>query len=490
VLSASSYDGNGELAAVDYANSTHLSAIGKDQTGKVTSLTWKTSDNHDIVSAVTRTRAGTIVDESLGGADPNPTGANYAYDAAGRLTEAYVTGHHYTYDFTSAAAGTCPTGTQTNAGVNTNRMRLLDQTSGGTATTNYCYDATDRLLSVQGDTAVTGVSYDAHGNTTGYTSGNITTLLNFDTADRNILASTNSGSDPSQNAAISYSRDATGRIARRDATSGDTAGSVLYGYTASGDSADITYDVNKRYTSFTVPLPGGVLLTNQNPAATWNYPSVRGDLVLTATNTGTQQDDLRTYDPYGQPLTVAGAVDPQNVPDNSPGKIDYGWLGQHQRPTNMPALLPWSRWAPASIAPSSDASSRLIPSKAVPPTTTITLLPAPPQNRLRRSVVVLAEQSGQRYSQQLAPYCFDCGCCRRFSGRDRVWRVHSLWSRGWCSGCVCRLRRCECRHTELVFACGYSNDHCWRSLGWNRTRAKSYRVEPREDLRAYPAAKR
>jgi hypothetical protein len=81
------------------------------------------------------------VDESLNDADARPNAPNYVYDAVGRLAEAYVPGHHLTYDYTSAAAATCPAGTQANAGLNTNRMRLLDQAAVGTAETRYCYDA-------------------------------------------------------------------------------------------------------------------------------------------------------------------------------------------------------------------------------------------------------------------------------------------------------------------------------------------------------------
>jgi RHS repeat-associated protein len=331
LLSTSTYDGAGELASVGYANGASLTAIGKDTAGRVTSLTWRTSDGHQVASAVTRTRAGTIVDESLGGVDPNPSGPNYVYDTVGRLTEAYVAGHHLTYDFTSTASASCPTGTQANAGANTNRMRLLDATGAGTAQTDYCYDAADRLLATTGATAISGFAYDSHGNTTSFASGGVTTTLGYDSADRNLTAATSSN-DPNQVATIAYTRDAANRIVRRTATAGDPTGTVLYGYTGSGDSADVTYDVNKRLTSFSLSLPGGVLLTNQNPTATWDYPSVRGDLVLTTDNTGHQSGDLRTFDPYGQPLRADGTVDPQNVPDNQPGKMDYGWLGQHQRP--------------------------------------------------------------------------------------------------------------------------------------------------------------
>jgi RHS repeat-associated protein len=210
-------------------------------------------------------------------------------------------------------------------------MRLLDATGAGTAETDYCYDAADRLLATSGATAISGFAYDSHGNTTSFASGGVATTLGYDSADRNLTAATSS-SDPNQVATIAYTRDATDRIVRRTATAGDPTGTVLYGYTGGDDSADVTYDINKRLTSFSVSLPGGVLLTNQNPAATWDFPSVRGDLVLTTDNTGHQSGDLRTFDPYGQPLRVDGTVDAQNVPDNQPGKMDYGWLGQHERP--------------------------------------------------------------------------------------------------------------------------------------------------------------
>jgi RHS repeat-associated protein len=94
---------------------------------------------------------------------------------------------------------------------------------------------------------------------------------------------------------------------------------------------------DNRLTSLSLILPGGVLYTARlgNDGAfapTYDHPSIRGDLVLTTDAAGRQVGALRTFDPYGQPLSTTGAVAPQNVPDNSPGSMDYGWLGQHQRP--------------------------------------------------------------------------------------------------------------------------------------------------------------
>lgn len=332
VLATANYDAAGELASVTYANGSSLAAIGKDGAGQVTSLTWRTSDGHDIVSAVTRTRAGTIVDEKLGGVDARPAGPNYVYDGAGRLTQAWVTGHHYTYDYTSPAPAACPTGTQANAGANTNRVRLLDETATGTVETGYCYDAADRLLATTGatpGTAVSGLTYDSRGNTLEYTAGPSTTRLGWDGADRNISASS-IGPDP---AGVAYVRDVTDRIVRRTTTAGDTVGDTLYGYTTGGDTADFVMAGDKKIMSYTLALPGGVVYTvRAGTPTTWDHATIRGDLSLATDTSGRQVGALRAYSPFGDPLGSDGTVNTDNVPDNQPGEMDYGWLGQHQRP--------------------------------------------------------------------------------------------------------------------------------------------------------------
>ncbi|HYQ68088.1 PA14 domain-containing protein [Actinophytocola sp.] len=328
LLATVTYDSAGELASVTYANGTSLTAIGKDPAGQTTSLTWLTSDNTTIASSVDRTRAGTVTNETLAGVDARPNAPNYVYDSTGRLTEAWVSGHHYTYDFTSTASTTCPTGTQVGAGTNTNRVRLLDQTSTGTTETSYCYDATDRILATSGATEVAGITYDTHGNTTGWTAGaTTTTTLTWDGDDRNTGART-TGTDP---ATVTYIRDATDRIIRRDAATGDTAAAVLYSYTSDGDTADLALTADKRIATRTITLPGGVLYTI-GAQQTWDHPTVRGDLCLTTDPTGHQTGPLRTYTPFGEPLSPTGAINPDSVPDNQPGQMDYGWLGQHQRP--------------------------------------------------------------------------------------------------------------------------------------------------------------
>src|SRR5258708_18936853 len=143
------------MASVAYGNGSSLAAIGKDSPGRVTSLTWQTSDLVQIKSAVDRTTNGTIYNDWEFGS--NPTGPDFSYDAAHRLTDAYLQGHHFTYDYPPPANAACPAGTQANAGTNSNRMRMVDQVGMTTSTTWYCYDAADRLIATTGATTVTGI---------------------------------------------------------------------------------------------------------------------------------------------------------------------------------------------------------------------------------------------------------------------------------------------------------------------------------------------
>ena len=81
----------------------------------------------------------------------------------------------------------------------------------------------------------------------------------------------------------------------------------------------------------TIPLPGGVLLTERSSGDVWSYPNVHGDVLAVADAAGTKQGPTHSYDPYGQALTA--------LPDNSAGEMDHGWLGSHQRPTEHEAGL-------------------------------------------------------------------------------------------------------------------------------------------------------
>lgn len=310
--------------------------------------------------------------------DSNPAGANYVYDAAGRLTQAYVTGHHYTYDFTSTAAAACPVGTQANAGANTNRMRLLDATSAGTAETDYCYDTADRLLATLGATAVGNLTYDSHGNTTSYTSGGVTATLGWDGADRNISAA--STGTPAQTAAITYTRDVEDRIVRRDATAGDPTSTVLYSYSGSDDSADLTLDASKRVLTLSIALAGGVLLTLQNdasgqPAPTWDNPSVRGDICMTTDRRAIRSARCAPTTPTANRWTPTAASTPRTCPTTAPAPWTTAGSVSTNAPLSMRARWTWWRWAQDLIAPCWAGSSPSTHNQVARPMTTTTLAP-------------------------------------------------------------------------------------------------------------------
>jgi len=68
----------------------------------------------------------------------------------------------------------------------------------------------------------------------------------------------------------------------------------------------------------------------------WSYPSIHGDILVTADQAGVRAPGLAVYDPFGQvedPKTGAlGTVTAnQSGPDTQQGNADYGWLGQHQK---------------------------------------------------------------------------------------------------------------------------------------------------------------
>lgn len=304
------YTPGGELASVNYpsglgnaGNGSKLSAVARDQAGRVGGLTWGGSVGALASDAVVRSQAGRVLSETVGGVATN----TYTYDGAGRLVGATVPGHSLAYAYAYASAGGCRP--LAGAGRNTNRTSLVDNG----VTTTSCYDNADRLVS--SSAASVGVPvYDGHGNTT--TLGAQT--LTYDGADRH--RSTTTGATN-----VTYDRDATDRIVRRRVN-----GTVVatYGFAGPGDSPAFV-DSNTGLLGATVSsrfvgLIGGASI---NKGATggdkWSYPNVHGDVMITADGLGLAGSKY-SYDPFGTPLG--------SPPDNAPGNFDYGWLGQHQRP--------------------------------------------------------------------------------------------------------------------------------------------------------------
>jgi RHS repeat-associated protein len=121
---------------------------------------------------------------------------------------------------------------------------------------------------------------------------------------------------------VTYQRDALDRIVSRVAPDGTTR----YTYGAGGDTSSAVLDATNTLTQTTVSLPGGVMLTRTSGTDVWSYPNIQGSIVAAADSTGTKLGSTIYYDPFGNSVT------PGTLPDNSAGNMDYGYLGQYQRP--------------------------------------------------------------------------------------------------------------------------------------------------------------
>ncbi|CAN5731803.1 hypothetical protein BH24ACT5_BH24ACT5_29230 [soil metagenome] len=319
-LATPAYDGSGRLRSASYANGTSLDPITRDALGRETTQVWRAPGGAVLTSdEVTYSVGGDIIERRVDGQDPNPAGANYTYDAAGRLLDAWTTSidaagavsavrDQYGY---GPASSECGPGTISTAGRNTNRTSHTRTPAGGAAVArSYCYDAADRPTATT-TPGVGAITYDTHGNTTGIWGESRA----YDATDRH-LATTNGP------AGVTYRRDSTDRIIERRPAGGAP---VRYGYTADGDTSDFTTTETGVVLERHIGLPGSVLVTINGPSQTWSHANIPGNIAAATDGAGAKQGHTRTYDPYGN------ATGP--LVDNSAGDLDYGWLGEHRRPT-------------------------------------------------------------------------------------------------------------------------------------------------------------
>jgi len=132
-------------------------------------------------------------------------------------------------------------------------------------------------------------------------------------------------------------RDATDRVVASTSSDGSASSSSRLGYSGPGDGADLMLDGSGRIVSRQLALPGGVLVSVPagGGSATWSYPNVHGDVILTADGSGTRTGSY-AYDPFGQPVDpVTGAIGTtvadDAVPDNAAGSLDNAWVGSNQK---------------------------------------------------------------------------------------------------------------------------------------------------------------
>lgn len=321
------YNTNGELQTVSYANGTHLAdldAAGRRYTDRsIKDLTfvgpYGTITSNTITS---RDRNGRVLSETIDGKE-----YRYSYDTADRLvrTQFGATGFttpDYDWQFcyenaapSLGAAPSCTSADVASVGANGNRTAAYVN---GAKTATYAYDNADRLTSVGVQSPYAGqtITYDQRGNTTSIGGEGLT----YDGADRHMMTAKGS-------VQVTYQRDALDRIVSRSSPDGVQR----YVYDDENDSPSAALnDVNSLIEVITT-MPSGVLLTQTATADTWSYPSLNGSLVAAATAGGTKIGATSYYDPYGSP------VSPGQIPDNGVGLMDYGYVGQYQRPTEHTA---------------------------------------------------------------------------------------------------------------------------------------------------------
>jgi RHS repeat-associated protein len=316
-LAEVSYDSLSRITSVNYptganknGNGSRLDSITYDpNTGLSTGLVWKQA-NGTLLTSESRTfdLNGSVVDNTIDGTDPYPSGANFGYDGVGRLTTAHVPGHDLTYGF--GAVSGCSTSAA--AGRASNRTSMVDNST----TTTYCYSGADVLTSTTAGGIGSSIAYDTHGNTT--TLGSAT--LTYDIANQH-LTTTAGGTT------VTYVRDATGTIIERRAT-----GEQTLRYTGGPAGVGVTTDTSGQVVERSMSLPGGATVTFGSTER-WSYPNLGGSVAAIADGNGAKVGGTHTYDPYGNALN--------GVPDNQAGNIDVGWLGgvSTEHAANVPQLI-------------------------------------------------------------------------------------------------------------------------------------------------------
>ena len=294
-----------------------------------------------VSDSVVRSQSGRIIQNTLSDSwvsDPRTETSTYTFDAAGRLTEAVIPRHVLTYGFGDT---TCGAGASDLAGRNGNRTSFSDVKDAGTPiTTDYCYDASDRLLS----TAVAGapaganallstnlgaatLTYDAHGNTTRLADQQ----LFYDGADRHMKTVLDDGTE------IKYLRDATGRIVQRSSKAPGAVDAEVVRYTFTAGGMFGVLDGAGALIEETLSLPGGVSVSLPVGAdARWSYPNLHGDSIILTDHVGIRIGARAAFDPFGQPIDpVTGDIGTETaddaVTDTSPGDADYAFVGQHRK---------------------------------------------------------------------------------------------------------------------------------------------------------------
>ena len=282
-----SYDAYGEMDTVAYGETTGGTLFAGDR--------------------VTYSPGGRkLTDESVPGlfhtyTNPNPTGGtDFSYDGAGRLIQAYEPGKVIDYSYAnSSPTEDCPV---PDAGENTDLTSVTTYpSSGGTATTRYCYDGADQITktatSGTATTAKSGTSTTYAFDAEGFQTQNKGTSYTWTASGQ--MASATSG-----DTMVTYTYDALDRLIAR--TKGTTTTRYAYcGFTTSPCAVlSATGAVDQQVVSGI----GGVLVTVKpgNNSPTYSFANLAGNYIFSKRLYGTWSPTV-TYSPYGAVSTRTGA---------------------------------------------------------------------------------------------------------------------------------------------------------------------------------------
>jgi RHS repeat-associated protein len=323
------YDSFSRIASVQYPSAGQLQvAYVRDAQQRLSNLTYTLGNGTStLADAVTRSVTGDVLSGTEDG-----YAKSYTYDTDGRLLTANLGTNSLSYDYSSPSAAICSqAGVNLNANKNGNRTKL---TINGASTT-YCYNQADRLVS-SSDSNIAVPVYDDHGNTTqlGSSSG-VISAFTYDASDRN--ATIKQGTTK-----VVYTRDVQDRIIKRAVTSGGTTTNENYGYTGAGDTPDFITNANAVVTESYLQLPGNVLLTIRPKVTvaenkqTFSLLNLHGDVMATTSTSGVLQGTWLTG-PFGEVLPTTSPANGQTVsgqaatPANAAGSTTFQYVGQNEK---------------------------------------------------------------------------------------------------------------------------------------------------------------
>ena len=305
VIIANEYDEFGRVVATS-RNGRVLVRIGFDEFGNATEFTYGngvvTRHTYDAQNHITaadwalpdgrqyrQDRTLTVGGQILGStfvADGVGSTFTYRYDDSRRLAGADVTAGivdtarswEYSYD------------------ANSNRTGQVITAGSDRVEYRYEYNAADQLIATDDPAAAAGLTYDGNGNATQVGPDE----FSYDPADRLVRATDGETT-------ITYARDIDGSIRSRTRATAEGTDTVLFA------SEGILLGADRGAVSQQLTLAGGAIFTewfSGSPAGEWAFTTISGDLFFTTADDGTPTGTTQLFDPFGNRLTAADAVEP------------------------------------------------------------------------------------------------------------------------------------------------------------------------------------